>query len=125
MTAILRNAEITAFRLELNRLLIQLKAELEEELRDQISSTSVSEVRDIGEEVEHAVELERQFETLQRHHDEIAECQEALKRIEEGSFGECINCGEEIELTRLKANPTASRCIRCQSIHESALKKIA
>ncbi|WP_415884263.1 TraR/DksA family transcriptional regulator [Neptuniibacter sp. QD34_54] len=125
MTAILRNAEITAFRLELNRLLIQLKAELEEELRDQISSTSVSEVRDIGEEVEHTVELERQFETLQRHHDEIAECQAALKRIEEGSFGECINCGEEIELTRLKANPTASRCIRCQSIHESALKKIA
>jgi len=125
MTTILPRAEIIAFRLELNHLLIQLKSELEDELREQLSNPSLPEVHDVGEEVEHKIELERQFENLQRHHDEIAECQAALKRIDEGKFGACAECGEEIELTRLKANPTASRCIRCQSDLEAALKKIA
>ena len=37
----------------------------------------------------------------------------ALQRIEDGSYGECTDCGEEIAAERLQARPEASRCIRC------------
>ena len=47
--------------------------------------------------------------------------EEALDRLTEGSFGECINCGEEINLKRLDAIPWAPHCIRCQELQEQGL----
>ena len=44
---------------------------------------------------------------------EIHQIQEALKRISEGTYGICSQCGEEIDPKRLKALPTATRCILC------------
>ncbi|HTK94540.1 MAG TPA: TraR/DksA family transcriptional regulator, partial [Terriglobales bacterium] len=38
----------------------------------------------------------------------------ALNRIREGSFGECINCGNEVNPKRLEAVPWARYCIACQ-----------
>lgn len=43
---------------------------------------------------------------------------EALKRIEEGTFGECEECGEDIELRRLEARPTATLCVNCKEEQE-------
>ena len=43
---------------------------------------------------------------------------EALKRIEEGTFGECFECGEQIELKRLQARPTATHCVSCKEEQE-------
>ena len=43
---------------------------------------------------------------------------EALKRIEVGIFGECEECGEDIELRRLEARPTATLCIACKEEEE-------
>ena len=42
----------------------------------------------------------------------------ALARMDEGSYGTCIDCGGEIEVERLRAAPAALRCIRCQRLHE-------
>lgn len=42
----------------------------------------------------------------------------ARQRIAAGSYGECIDCGEEIAYERLLAYPTAKRCINCQREHE-------
>ena len=39
----------------------------------------------------------------------------ALERIAEGSYGQCDNCGIEIDPARLEAQPTALRCIECQT----------
>src|SRR5215468_10164127 len=39
--------------------------------------------------------------------------------IEGGTYGVCIDCGEEIAPSRLEAYPTAGRCIACQSGHEA------
>lgn len=39
----------------------------------------------------------------------------ALERIEQGEFGYCTACGEEIAPKRLQADPTISTCIRCAS----------
>lgn len=44
---------------------------------------------------------------------ELRACDEALKRIDIGSFGRCKHCGEAIELNRLKAEPTATLCLSC------------
>ena len=44
----------------------------------------------------------------------IAEIDAALKRIEDGTYGTCTNCGREIPVQRLEANPWASLCIDCK-----------
>lgn len=43
---------------------------------------------------------------------------EALKRIDEGSFGECDSCGQDIEVRRLEVRPTATLCIACKEEEE-------
>lgn len=54
---------------------------------------------------------------------ELAELREILRakrRIAEGSYGKCIDCGGAISSARLEAYPTAERCIACQSAYETA-----
>jgi DnaK suppressor protein len=45
----------------------------------------------------------------------------ALSRIREGTFGECINCGNEINAKRLEAVPWTRYCIECQEKLEQGL----
>ncbi len=45
----------------------------------------------------------------------------ALARIREGSFGECISCGKEINAKRLEAVPWTRHCIECQEKLEQGL----
>jgi DnaK suppressor protein len=52
---------------------------------------------------------------------EMAEITGALKRIEDGTYGVCTDCGNAIALARLRVLPTARHCIRCQE----ALEKTA
>jgi len=44
---------------------------------------------------------------------EIASVKRALARIDDGSYGECVRCGEEIAAARLEARPEAALCINC------------
>ena len=44
---------------------------------------------------------------------ELARIEAALARIEDGSYGECLNCGEPIAPGRLKLDPAAAVCIAC------------
>ena len=55
-----------------------------------------------------------------RDHDELVAVRAALQRLDEGSYGECADCGADIGLQRLQAFPAALRCINCQSRAESA-----
>ena len=43
---------------------------------------------------------------------------EALERIEKGTFGICDGCGEEIGYSRIKARPVTTYCIECKTEHE-------
>jgi DnaK suppressor protein len=43
---------------------------------------------------------------------------EALKRMEAGTYGLCERCGEEIDFARLKAIPQATLCMACQKVAE-------
>ena len=53
---------------------------------------------------------------------EIAAVNAALARIEEGSYGECLECGAHISEARLHAAPEAVRCIHCQEKLEKAIR---
>ena len=44
--------------------------------------------------------------------------EKALKKIEEGTFGVCEECGEEISVKRLEARPETTLCIRCKEDQE-------
>ena len=44
----------------------------------------------------------------------LSEIDAALKRTEDGTYGTCVNCGQEIPRERLEANPWASLCIDCK-----------
>lgn len=48
----------------------------------------------------------------------LKKVEEALERIAEGTFGLCDDCGEDIELRRLEARPTATLCVACKEEQE-------
>lgn len=45
--------------------------------------------------------------------EEVKKINRALIRIEEGSYGECVDCGKDISPGRLAVRPYSSRCIQC------------
>jgi len=53
--------------------------------------------------------------TDRRRHEEMQRVEAAIKRIDEGEYGFCIACGEEIAAKRLAVDPTAATCIACAS----------
>ncbi len=54
-------------------------------------------------------------EVARRREVEIRRIDAGLKRIEEGEYGYCISCGDEIAVKRLELDPTAPNCIACAS----------
>lgn len=46
--------------------------------------------------------------------EELREIDVALKRIENGTYGECSNCGDAVPIARMTAIPTATACLTCQ-----------
>jgi DnaK suppressor protein len=54
-----------------------------------------------------------------REREEIREIEEALRRIEQGSFGTCESCGDEISEARMSAYPETTLCIVCKAELES------
>lgn len=52
----------------------------------------------------------------------IKKIKKALERIENGTFGVCESCGEDISYARLKARPVTTQCIDCKT-KEEALEK--
>jgi len=59
-------------------------------------------------------ERELMFRMHRRTEELVLEIQGALKRIRNGSFGVCVECGRDIELKRLKAHPMATLCLDCK-----------
>jgi RNA polymerase-binding protein DksA len=55
---------------------------------------------------------------IDRHIREIRDIEAARGRIKDGSFGTCVDCGNEIGFERLQAYPTAKRCYVCQQQRE-------
>ncbi|MBV1787922.1 TraR/DksA C4-type zinc finger protein [Marinobacterium sp. D7] len=88
----------------LRRSLDQLRSELEADL------SAIHPAADCGNLARDAAdELCCQIE-----HD-LQRVDSAIERIETGLYGYCVGCGEEIELNQLRADPTTSFCLSCNS----------
>lgn len=96
--------------------LIQWRADLVEESKQTIENLR-EEVRDVGDDAERATrETENSLElrTRDRYRKLIGKIDEAIKRIDDNSYGWCVDTGEEIGLERLEARLTAERTIDAQ-----------
>ena len=71
-----------------------------------------------------SVESDRNFTLRLRDRERklIIKIKEALARIEDGTFGICEDCGEEIGFKRLEARPVTTQCIDCKTKSEAAEK---
>ena len=54
---------------------------------------------------------------------DLTQVEQALARIGDGSYGECLDCGRPIPHARLQAYPTATRCIPCQELREAGARR--
>jgi DnaK suppressor protein len=80
------------------------------QLADRVHDTGDESVADLLADVNLLV--------IDQHIREIKDIDAALLRIATHAYGACIDCGTDIEYERLKAYPTAERCLSCQSRHE-------
>ncbi len=64
--------------------------------------------------IQHASEREFAIDKLERNSVRLSEARAALRRMEKGTYGICVECEEEINLKRLAAVPWAALCIACQ-----------
>lgn len=53
---------------------------------------------------------------------ELRELEAARRRIADGSYGPCADCGADIPLERLRVQPGAARCAQCQTRHEKTYR---
>jgi DnaK suppressor protein len=49
----------------------------------------------------------------------LAQIEDALRRMDEGTFGDCVSCGRRIELERLEAIPYTTQCMDCRRREET------
>jgi DnaK suppressor protein len=74
---------------------------------------------DVMDAAADAVQDELNSQLIEAESRELAAINEAIARIEDGSYGECDGCGKPIPLTRLRAIPYAVDCIGCRRKAES------
>ena len=89
--------------------------ELERMVRNRDAIT-IEKSADALDEVQHASERELAIRNLDRESNLLRNVRSALRRLNEGSFGDCLHCDEEISPKRLAAVPWAPFCIRCQEL---------
>ncbi len=103
--------KLKAFR----QILIDKKAEIENRLRHLeaiASQTSADELDRMQYSAEQAVAVHH----LNFESDTLVEVMEALQRVDEGDFGKCVRCMEQISRKRLMAVPWTRFCIQCRTL---------
>ena len=90
------------------------------EQRTQAAADASDDVRvgDAGDESVVRMMTDLHLQEAGRDLEELRDIDAALQRIEAGGYGDCEECGNEIGYPRLEAQPTAIRCVQCQSQHE-------
>lgn len=92
--------------------------ELERLLRSQ--DMTIETAADPLDEIQLAGERELAIENADRVSAMLADIRAALDRIEDGTYGICEDCDDDIAPRRLAAVPWALRCIRCQEALENS-----
>jgi DnaK suppressor protein len=102
----------------------ELQAEVQGKMRGVREEGSwggkLNEVLDAVESAEADIQEELEFALVQMKSETLNKVNDALVRLEQGSYGNCFECGEEIAEKRLRALPFAVRCKDCEESKETA-----
>jgi DnaK suppressor protein len=103
------------------KLLLEQRDELLGNARRALSGDIHVDPDDFPDEMDTASsEVNLQFTGRLREREQglLSKIDVALEKIEDGVYGECLSCGEDIGVARLKARPVAELCIDCKSEQE-------
>jgi len=78
---------------------------------------------DIGDEASDLSNRQLLLSLNEADRKKLLDIEEALERIEEGTYGICEECGEPISIKRLEVNPTSIYCVECKTRLEQIQKK--
>jgi DnaK suppressor protein len=99
----------------------ELMNEVQGKMRDvRTEGVKDREVLDQGESSEVDIQEDIEFALIQMKSETLNKINEALRRLEDGTYGNCFECGEEIAQARLRALPFAVRCKDCEESRETA-----
>jgi DnaK suppressor protein len=108
------------------KILMDHKQALLEKVKTNVSSSKEdvpTEVRDSADVASDYYERELAWGLSETERMRLQEVEDALERIEDGSYGKCDRCGGQISAQRLEALPFARLCVECQSKEETNTKK--
>ena len=101
----------------------EIQAEVQEKMRDVRAEGlggKLTEVLDAVESSEADIQEDIEFALIQMKSETLNKIDAALRRLEEGTYGDCFECGDEISEARLRALPFAVRCKDCEEAREMA-----
>jgi len=107
----------TDWREEIRLMLLQMRKELLQEVSQSMRAESDHLKFDIGDFYDHASsDRDRELALMlaDREREKLTLVDDALKRIENGTYGICESCEEEIDRERLAAMPFTKLCLSCQ-----------
>jgi len=99
----------------------EIMSEVQGRMRDvraEGAGSTVQGVLDAAESSEADIQDEIEFALIQMKAETLNRIDEALRRLEEGTYGYCLECGEEVNEKRLRALPFAVRCKDCEEAKE-------
>jgi DnaK suppressor protein len=115
---------MTTLELEHFKQLLTANLERMEQLFRNRDEIAIENAPDDIDRVQGAVERELAIRQLESNFSRMQSVKLALERIEDGSYGTCLECEQEISPKRLKAVPWASCCIQCQEIADRERVKL-
>ena len=109
---------------DLKAMLESRRREVVHELHEKIRAARTEgitdrDVLDDAESSELDIQGEIGFALIQLKMEMLKQIDAALRRLEEGSYGDCFECGAEIAQARLRALPFAVRCRECEQSREA------
>jgi DnaK suppressor protein len=109
-----RRNEMTKTELNKFKKILEAKQEELERFVRNRDAITIEKSADALDEVQHAAERELAIRNLDRESNLLRNVRSALRRIDDGSFGVCLHCEEEISPKRIAAVPWTALCIQCQ-----------
>ena len=98
----------------------ELQAEVQGKMRDVRADDKMTEVFDAVESAEADIQEDIEFALVQMKSETLNKVNDALTRLDQGTYGNCFECGDEIAEKRLRALPFAVRCKDCEEAKEVA-----
>jgi DnaK suppressor protein len=99
-------------------LLEDVRSELDERENQQLANVMGNHPGDSGDISLADALADLNILRVDRQIRELREIEASFTRISQGIVNDCVDCGRDIGLQRLLANPTATRCVTCQQKHE-------